>query len=76
MINGKTTISTKAWKAEYAKLTAERKALNQRYLALKEKVKEAEKNQKERLQYLTAGIAGTTTLQGTGYETITDKAAG
>ena len=36
VMNGKTTISTKTWKEEYAKLTAERKTLNQRYLALKE----------------------------------------
>ena len=32
----------KAWKTEYAKLTAERKILSQRYLALKDEVKEAE----------------------------------
>ena len=42
VMNGKTTLPTKAWKAEYAKLTAERKTLNQRYLALKAEVKEAE----------------------------------
>ena len=42
VMNGKTTLPTKAWKAEYAKLTAERKALSQRYLALKNEVKEAE----------------------------------
>ena len=29
-MNGKTTIPTKAWKTEYAALTAERKTLNQR----------------------------------------------
>ena len=46
MMNGKTTIPTKAWKDEYTKLTAERKTLNQRYLALKEEVKEAEKIRK------------------------------
>ncbi|MFR4350176.1 MAG: hypothetical protein ACLT3H_00735 [Roseburia sp.] len=46
VMNGKTTISTKAWKAEYAKLTAEKKTLNQRYPALKEKVKEAEQIRK------------------------------
>ena len=46
MMNGKTAIPTKTWKAEYAKLTAERKTLNQRYLALKEEVKEAEKIRK------------------------------
>ena len=40
VMNGKTTIPTKAWKEEYTKLTAERKTLNQRYLALKEEVKE------------------------------------
>ena len=39
-------IPTKAWKEEYTKLTAERKTLNQRYLALKEEVKEAEKIRK------------------------------
>ena len=42
VMNGKTTIPTKAWKEEYTKLTAERKTLNRRYLALKEEVKEAE----------------------------------
>ena len=46
VMNGKTTIPTKTWKEEYAKLTAERKTLNQRYLALKEEVKEAEKIRK------------------------------
>ena len=46
VMNGKTTIPTKAWKEEYSKLTAERKTLNQRYLALKEEVKEAEKIRK------------------------------
>ena len=45
-MNGKTTIPTKAWKTEYAKLTAERKMLNQRYLELKEEVKEAEQIRK------------------------------
>jgi hypothetical protein len=34
------------WKEEYTKLTAERKALNQRDLALKEEVKEADKIRK------------------------------
>lgn len=46
VMNGKTTLPTKAWKAEYAKLTAERKTLNQRYLALKDEVKEAEQIRK------------------------------
>jgi len=46
MMNGKTTIPTKAWKAEYAKLTNQRKTLNQRYIELKEEVKEAEKIRK------------------------------
>ena len=39
IMNGKTTIPTKTWKEEYTKLTAERKTLNQRYLALKEEVR-------------------------------------
>ncbi len=46
VMNGKTTIPIKAWKEEYTKLTAERKKLNQRYLALKKEVKEAEKIRK------------------------------
>ena len=46
VMNGKTTIPTKAWKTEYAKLTVEKKTLNQRYLELKEEVKEAEKIRK------------------------------
>ena len=46
VMNGKTTIPTKAWKAEYAKLTAERNMLNQRYLVLKGEVKEAEQIRK------------------------------
>ena len=46
VMNGKTTLPTKAWKAEYAKLTAERNSLNQRYVALKDEVKEAEQIRK------------------------------
>ncbi len=45
-MNGKTALPVKTWKTEYAKLTAERKTLNQRYLALKAEVKEAEKIRK------------------------------
>jgi len=45
-MNGKTTIPAKTWKAEYAKLTAERNALNQRYLVLKKEVKEADQIRK------------------------------
>ena len=46
VLNGKTTIPAKAWKAEHAKLTAERKTLNQRYLALKDEVKKTEQIRK------------------------------
>ena len=46
VMNGKTTIPTKAWKEEYATLTAERQMLNQRYLVLKGEVKEAEQIRK------------------------------
>ena len=46
VMNGKTTIPTKTWRTEYAKLIAERKNLNQRYLALKEEVKEVEQIRK------------------------------
>ena len=40
------TIPTKAWKAERAKLTAERKQLDREYYALKGEVKEAEQIRK------------------------------
>ena len=46
VMNGKTTIPVKAWKTEYANLTNQWKTLNQRYLELKEEVKEAEKIRK------------------------------
>jgi hypothetical protein len=46
VMNGKTTLPTKAWKAEYAELTAKRKTLNQRYIMLKDEVKEAEQIRK------------------------------
>ena len=46
VMNGKTTLPTKAWKDEYAKLTAERKTLNQRYPVFKDEVKEAEQIRK------------------------------
>lgn len=40
------TDKTKAWKTEYAKLTNQRNGLNQRYVALKDEVKEAEQIRK------------------------------
>ena len=46
VMNGKITLLTKAWKAEYANLTAERNGLNQRYVSLKDEVKEAEQIRK------------------------------
>ena len=46
VMNGKTTLPTKAWKAEYSKLTAERNTLNQRYIDLKDEVSEAEQIRK------------------------------
>lgn len=46
VMNGKTTLPAKAWKAERDKLTAERKMLNQQYLSLKNEVKEAEQIRK------------------------------
>ena len=42
VMNGKTNLPTKAWKAERVKLTAERKRLDRDYYALKDEVKEAE----------------------------------
>ena len=46
VMNGHSSLPVKAWKAEYAKLTAERKTLNGRYLALKDEVKEVEQIRK------------------------------
>lgn len=46
VMNGRTGIPLKAWKAEHEKLTAERKELSRRYLALKDEVKEAEQIRK------------------------------
>lgn len=37
-MNGRNALPTKAWKKEYADLTAKRKILNQRYVALKDEV--------------------------------------
>lgn len=46
VMNGKTTLPTKAWKTEYAELTTQRNGLNQRYVSLNDEVKEAEKIRK------------------------------
>jgi len=46
VMNGKTTLPTKAWKDEYVKLTAKRNRLNRRYVLLKDEVKEAEQIRK------------------------------
>ncbi len=69
VMNGKTAIPTKTWKTEYAKLTAERKTLNQRYLALKEEVKEAEQIRKSVYSILRQEQRGHTP-QGAEYGTI------
>ncbi len=47
VINGKSTISTKAWKAEseYAKLTIERKTLNQRILRREQREQQPHRKQ-------------------------------
>jgi len=46
VMNGKTTLPTKAWRAERVKLTAERKTLDMEYYKLKEEIKEAEQIRK------------------------------
>ena len=46
VMNGKTTLPTKAWKTERMKLTAERKTLDRDYYALKDEIKEAEQIRK------------------------------
>lgn len=46
VMNGRTGIPLKAWRTERDKLTAERKELSRRYLALKDEVKEAEQIRK------------------------------
>ena len=45
-MNGKTTLPTKAWKAERVKLIAERKQLDNEYYKLKDEIKEAEQIRK------------------------------
>ena len=46
VMNGKTTLPTKAWKTERDKLTAEWKRLDRDYYTLKDEVKEAEQIRK------------------------------
>lgn len=46
VMNGYSSLPVKAWKSEYAELTAEQRTLNQRYLALKDEIKEAEQIRK------------------------------
>jgi len=46
VMNGKTTLPTKAWRAECDKLTAERNRLNGEYVSLKDEVKEVEQIRK------------------------------
>lgn len=46
VMNGKKTLPTKAWRAEHAKLLAEKKQLDSRYIALKDEVQEAEQIRK------------------------------
>lgn len=46
VMNGRTTIPTKAWKIEYDELTIKKKTLYQKYTALKDEVKEAEQIRK------------------------------
>lgn len=46
VMNGNTTLPTKAWKAEHAKLSAGRNGLNQRYVSLRDEVKETEQIRK------------------------------
>lgn len=46
VMNGRTGIPLKAWKAEQEKLTAERKKLSRRYSTLKDEVKETEQIRK------------------------------
>lgn len=42
VMNGKTSIPLKAWKAEHDKLNGEKKALTRQYYTLKDEVKEVE----------------------------------
>ena len=72
--SGKTALPVKAWKAEYAKLTAERETLNRRHPERGSERSRA--NPKERLQCLAAETAGAAAPQGAGYRVVTDRAAG
>ena len=42
IMNGKTTLPVKAWRAEHVKLAAEKEKLNQDYASMKEEVREVE----------------------------------
>lgn len=46
VMNGKTALPTKAWKAERDKLTADKKRLNREYVSLKNDTAEVEKIRK------------------------------
>ena len=46
VMNGRTALPVKAWKKEYADLTDKRQVLNERYVSLKDEVKEAEQIRK------------------------------
>lgn len=78
VLNGKTTLPTKAWKAEYAKLTAERKMLNLRYAALKDEVKEAKQIRKSVYSILRQEQREwqPRRAQGAGRRTLKNRAAG
>lgn len=64
VLNGKTTLPAKAWKAERDNLTDERKMLNQEVSFPQRRGEAIRANQKERLQYLAAGTARTATQTG------------
>ena len=46
VMNGRTVLPIKAWKAEHSKLTTERKTLYLRYVSLKDEVRKAEQIRK------------------------------
>ena len=68
-MNGKTTIPTKAWKTEYAALTAEENA-QPAVCCPQRRGKGSRADPQERLQHLTAGTAGASAPQDAGYGVV------
>ena len=59
VMNGKTTLPVKAWRAEHVKLTAEKKILNQDYALMKDEVRKVESVRRAAYGIMRAEAMGT-----------------